>query len=92
MIPDSNQKTNATPETVAAGRASQGAPRSEPALSQAGCPRPGHTRLLLLPDGRVLVHNLTPAMARILQKLDPEDRLIQKRALSRNPASSVTDP
>jgi hypothetical protein len=39
-----------------------------------------HTELLLLPDGRVLAHNLTPAMAQILQALDPEDRLIQKRS------------
>lgn len=39
-----------------------------------------HTQLLLLPDGRLLVHNLTPAMAQILQKLDPGDRLIRLRA------------
>ncbi len=27
-----------------------------------------HTELLLLPDGRILVHNLTPAMAALLQQ------------------------
>jgi len=38
-----------------------------------------HTQLLLLPDGRILAHNLTPAMAQILQQLDPHDRLMRQR-------------
>ena len=39
-----------------------------------------HSELLLLPDGRILVHNLTPAMAALLNQLDPEDRRMIKRA------------
>ena len=39
-----------------------------------------HSELLLLPDGRILVHNLTPAMAGLLQQLDPEDRRMFSRA------------
>jgi hypothetical protein len=41
-----------------------------------------HTGLLLLPDGRILVHNLTPAMAHILQQLDPGDRILRERQQS----------
>lgn len=40
-----------------------------------------HSELLLLPDGRILVHNLTPAMAALLQHLDPEDRRMLRRAV-----------
>jgi hypothetical protein len=39
-----------------------------------------HTELLILPDGRVLVHNLTPAMAALLHALDPQDRSMIDRA------------
>ena len=39
-----------------------------------------HSELLLLPDGRILVHNLTPAMAALLQQLDPGDRHMSRRA------------
>ena len=44
------------------------------------------THLLLLPDGRVLVHNLTPAMAQVLQRLDPQNSFIQKRSFAAVPA------
>ena len=40
-----------------------------------------HTELLLLPDGRILVHNLTPAMAALLHELDPGDRRMIRGAL-----------
>jgi hypothetical protein len=39
-----------------------------------------HSELLLLPDGRILVHNLTPAMAALLHQFDPNDRRMMKRA------------
>jgi len=39
-----------------------------------------HTDLLILPDGRILVHNLTPAMAALLHALDPRDRSMTTRA------------
>ena len=38
------------------------------------------TELLILPDGRVLVHNLTPAFARLLHELNPNDAQIHPRA------------
>jgi len=40
-----------------------------------------HSELLVLPDGRILVHNLTPAMAALLQQLDPGDRRMISRAI-----------
>lgn len=40
-----------------------------------------HTELLLLPDGRILVHNLTPAMAALLQQINPGDRSMTERAI-----------
>lgn len=37
---------------------------------------PLHSELLLLPDGRVLVHNLTPAFARFLSDVGLPDARI----------------
>lgn len=41
------------------------------------------SELLLLPDGRVLLHNLTPAMARWLAELNPNDPQLAPRAASK---------
>ena len=38
-----------------------------------------HSEMLLLPDGRILVHNLTRAMAALLHELNPEDDTIKSR-------------
>lgn len=38
------------------------------------------TELLILPDGRVLVHNLTSMVAAALAQLEPNDKLITRRA------------
>jgi hypothetical protein len=38
------------------------------------------SELLILPDGRVLVHNLTPAFADMLHELKPDDGQIRPRA------------
>ncbi len=38
------------------------------------------SELLLLPDGRILVHNLTPAFAGLLKKLNPDDEQIRLRS------------
>jgi hypothetical protein len=38
------------------------------------------TELLLMPDGRILVHNLTPAFADLLHGLNPDDDQIRPRA------------
>jgi hypothetical protein len=38
------------------------------------------TELLILPDGRILVQNLTQPMAELLNGLNPEDKLMRTRA------------
>lgn len=38
-----------------------------------------HSELLILPDGRVLVHNLTPVMAKLLGELNPAEEEIRLR-------------
>jgi hypothetical protein len=43
------------------------------------------SELLLLPDGRLLVHNLTPSMARWLAELNPSDPQLAPRAVSMTP-------
>ena len=42
------------------------------------------TELRILPDGRILAHNLTPAMAALLAELDPDDTQMQQRACEGN--------
>jgi hypothetical protein len=37
------------------------------------------TEFLVLPDGRILVQNLTPVMAAILLKLNPNEKAIRRR-------------
>jgi len=39
-----------------------------------------HSELLILPDGRILVHNLTRAFADLLHDLNPEGTQIAARA------------
>ncbi len=39
------------------------------------------SELLILPDGQVLVHNLTPAFAGLLKELNPDDEQIRRRSL-----------
>jgi hypothetical protein len=39
-----------------------------------------HSELLILPDGRILVHNLTQPMALALRELNPGDNSINPRA------------
>jgi hypothetical protein len=38
------------------------------------------TELLILPDGRILVQNLTRPMAELLNRLNPKDKTIAPRA------------
>jgi len=38
------------------------------------------SELLLLPDGQILVHNLTPAMAAVLAEINPADAAMRERA------------
>ena len=38
-----------------------------------------HSELLILPDGRILVHNLTPTFADLLCELNPDEEQIASR-------------
>jgi hypothetical protein len=38
------------------------------------------TELLILGDGNIFVHNLTPEMAALLSQLNPHDELMRQRA------------
>jgi hypothetical protein len=38
------------------------------------------SELLILDDGSILAHNLTPAMAELLADLDPNDAAMRERA------------
>ena len=40
---------------------------------------------MILPDGRILAHNLTPGLARLLAKLNPRDAAMRRRARSQPP-------
>ena len=44
----------------------------------------GLSELLILPDGRILAHNITPKMARVLAELNPADEAMNRRALRKN--------
>jgi hypothetical protein len=49
--------------------------------------------LLLLPDGRILAHNITPALARLLADLDPASEAMRDRAaLSVRSAGEASPP
>ncbi len=37
--------------------------------------------LLILPDGRILAHNLTPEVAAVLRELNPDDEQMKQRAV-----------
>ena len=50
-----------------------------------------HSELLILPDGQVLVHNLTPAFADLLNELNPDEEQIASRSRHvKNHASRIT--
>jgi hypothetical protein len=38
------------------------------------------SEVLILPDGRILAHNITPEMAAILIELQPDNHSMQQRA------------
>jgi hypothetical protein len=50
-----------------------------------GGPTPTLTEILILSDGTLLIHNLTPAMASALNQINPEDSTIKPRAFEMNP-------
>ena len=67
-------------------KAERGHRRPREAIEKQGAARgarvPLATDLLILSDGTVLAHNLTPVMAAILHKLNPKDRAIRRRAFT----------
>jgi hypothetical protein len=53
------------------------------------------SEVLILPDGRVLAHNLTPVFADLLHELNPEEpRLVTRRpvAAQRTPRGPTSQP
>lgn len=50
----------------------------------------GETELLLLPDGQILAHNITPAMAVVLAALNPADETMNKRAAKARKSKQTT--
>ena len=48
--------------------------------------------MLILPDGRIFVHNLTPSMARLLVELDPTDAAMLRRAGMAAPTQTPVSP
>ena len=43
-----------------------------------------YSEILILPNGKILAHNMTPEMAAILSELDPKNEAMKKRATKRN--------
>ena len=43
-----------------------------------------HSEILIMADGQILVHNITPAMARVLSELNPGDAAMNRRANQKN--------
>jgi hypothetical protein len=64
--------------------------------AKTSCRSPGQdqvSELLILPDGRILVHNLTPAFAGLLHELNPDAEQISSRLSRRNQVKAdVTRP
>lgn len=42
------------------------------------------SEILILPDGRIFGHNLSPAMAGVLAALNPADEAMNRRAMRKN--------
>jgi hypothetical protein len=40
----------------------------------------GHSEILILAGGKILAHNITPVMAKLLSELNPEDGAMSRRA------------
>jgi hypothetical protein len=40
------------------------------------------SELLIMPDGKIYVHNLTPEMAAVLSELNPTDETIKQRVIT----------
>ena len=59
------------------------------------CASPGKdqvSELLILPDGQILVHNLTPAFAGLLRELNPDDEISSRSSRRNEVKADVTRP
>jgi hypothetical protein len=52
----------------------------------------GSAEILIRPDGRILVHNLTPAVAALLAELAPHDADMRLRAALPSPSAPSPRP
>jgi hypothetical protein len=43
-----------------------------------------HSEILILAGGKILAHNITPAMAKVLSELNPEDEAMSRRAAQKH--------
>jgi len=44
----------------------------------------GLSEVMILSDGRIFAHNITPEMARVLTELNPADEAMNRRAMQKN--------
>lgn len=44
----------------------------------------GLSEIMILADGKIFAHNITPEMARVLAELNPADAAMSRRALRKN--------
>jgi hypothetical protein len=42
---------------------------------------PASSEILILPNGKILAHNISPGLAQVLAKLNPTDTPMKRRAL-----------
>jgi len=42
------------------------------------------SEVMILADGRLLAHNITPVMAQVLAELNPADEAMNQRAMQKN--------
>ncbi len=50
------------------------------------------SEILVLSDGRIFAHNISPAMAVVLAELNPEDEAMRRRAnLRKNSPNDLSD-
>ena len=43
-----------------------------------------YSEILIMPDGKILAHSITPVMARVLAELNPKDKAMRRRANQKN--------
>jgi hypothetical protein len=72
--------------------------KSDP-VNRSAQPQPasGTVELLVLPEGQILAHNLTPELAALLARLNPADEAMARRAaaacqVEQEPESSANRP